>query len=413
MGLGVVQDANWHKMLAGRDELPTPLRFELEPSYEFGANGRLVQQRRAAGSANPQVPRAGDGPMIVLAEPIRHHTKGGIYRPIVQVPLLTATTKMSCMSFSLPAGPVWSRGTCPMAQRQSVVQAAQRATDPGAAEVHLQFEAAPDRPVIRRGEPVAEIPPKWVCDTCYAGKGNYDFSINAMRQAIRQAWLKAALAAPHGFFVAQMLRAIDNFRNLPKYRGPGKWPPQSQESIGINANYFRWHDSGDVYNVRYWEAIKEIARRRPQVVFWMPTRQWAAEAWRERFAREHAAGEIPPNLVVRPSALFIDAPAPRVDGLAAGTLVTREPVGSLRVHRQAAGRPFKGPSVGIFDPDEPQARRLGARRFPERRVVAVGTNEVWDCPAYLGDSEKTRSCMAQNCRVCWTRPDVEVSYDAH
>jgi len=216
MGLGVVQDANWHSMLAGRDRLPTPLRFELEPSYEFGARGRLYAQRRAAGYAAPSAPQAGDGPMIVLAEPIPYRTKGGIPRPIVQVPLLTATAKMGCMSFSLPAGPMWSQGTCPMSERGAVVKAAQGASDSDRAEVALQFESAPDRELISRGERVGELPARWVCNTCYAGKGHYDLSVNAMRQAIRLAWLKAALKAPHGFFVAQMVRAIENFRSMPK-----------------------------------------------------------------------------------------------------------------------------------------------------------------------------------------------------
>ena len=412
MALGV-QLANWPEMKLHRERVLRAKRIgvRINPSYGFGARGELVELKRKAGYASPSAVLPSDGPMLVLTRAYPYQTKGGIPKPITQLPLFTTTSKMGCLSYSLPAGPLWSIGTCQMSQRMTVQR--ELAARPHA-ELQLQFDAAPGRALRHRGEVVSEIPPRWVCDVCYAGKSHYRlYGDQAMKMAWRLAWTRAALKKRNDpeFFVREIVRGIENFRMLPKFSTGKK--RATQESIGLNANYFRWHDAGDIFSPLYWDNMKEIARRLPKVLFWVPTRQWANQDWRDRFAADFDSGDLPRNLIVRPSALFTDAPAPQVYGLAAGTMVTSNPVGSLRVHRQEVGRPFEGGSEGIYDPDDPTARRLGRRVFPERRTVPVSTDEVWDCPAYLGDSDKTRSCIAQNCRVCWTKDEVEVGYDAH
>lgn len=340
--------------------------------------------------------------------------------PITMVRLFSITRKMSCLSYSLPAGPIWAKGSCPMAEPKTAASALNRSPDD--TELRVQFAGAPNRESWRLNRTVERDGPVYVCDVCYAGKNHYSIYPNqAMIAAWRYAWTKAALKKQGGeFFVRAIVKGIKHFLAIPKFRGPGGKPPASWESMGINANYFRWHDAGDIFSVPYWEAIKEIARRLPKVRFWVPTRQWVSSAWRERFSQiidPETKKEFPKNLIVRPSALFIDSPAPELGQrlkdtvLAAGTMVTSEPVGSLRPHVQAVGRPFPGPAVGIPHPDYP--RKSGRRLFPERRVLPVRPGEVWDCPAYLGDSRDTRNCMDQACRVCWQNPDVEVGYDAH
>lgn len=413
-----MQLSDWDKMQRMRERVLRARRINVHAdlSYDFGANGRLYQfkLRNLGDMRRPAVPAKSDGPYLVLtrAYPFRQapsddYPKGRLM-PITVFPLFSVTSKMSCLSYSLPAGPLRSLGSCQMAQQRTAVAALRTMAenDPMRHELSLQFSAAQS---WRGGDPL------YICNMCYAGKANYAmYSDDAMKATWRLAWTKAMLKRRGGqAFVDAIVGGIRHFGALS--------PARLKSTQGINAKYFRWHDAGDIFSFAYWEAIKEIARQLPRVRFWVPTRQWVSPRWREQFQRDRADNTFPSNLIVRPSALFVDAPAPRIDELAAGTLVTTQPVGSLRVHRQAVGRPFEGPSEGILDPAAP--RRAAQRLFPERRVVPVGEKtpgllgdeqaEVWDCPAYLGDESDTRSCMAQNCRVCWQRPDVEVGYNAH
>ena len=72
----------------------------------------------------------------------------------------------------------------------------------------------------------------------------------------------------------------------------------------INAKrvkFFRWHDSGDVQNLKHLAKIFEVARRSPDVAHWMPTR----EAWVKKYLHK-----APANLVIRFSATMVDQAAP-------------------------------------------------------------------------------------------------------
>jgi len=63
---------------------------------------------------------------------------------------------------------------------------------------------------------------------------------------------------------------------------------------------FRWHDAGDVQDLRHLAKIFEVCRRTPTIKHWMPTR----EAWVKKYL-----GRAPSNLVVRFSGTMIDQPA--------------------------------------------------------------------------------------------------------
>ncbi len=43
--------------------------------------------------------------------------------------------------------------------------------------------------------------------------------------------------------------------------------------------FFRWHDSGDIQDLKHLAKIFEVARRSPSVAHWLPTR----EAWTEKY----------------------------------------------------------------------------------------------------------------------------------
>jgi hypothetical protein len=189
-------------------------------------------------------------------------------------------------------------------------------------------------------------PGEWVCHGCYATVGQYQMKNVQISQAIRMAWVRETLAA--GTFVDQMVEAIEFSRQFPCTHG----------GLYSNPEFFRIHDSGDFYSTEYARAWNAICERLPHVKFWAPTREWLVPARLDVFRA------APSNLVIRPSAFYVDQPPPDVAGMPAGSSVMREP---------------KPP--------------------------------IYPCPAYDGEAEKT--CEAAGCRTCWTRPGVAVNYQPH
>ena len=267
--------------------------------------------------------------------------------------VFTFTSKMSCASFSLPAGHPNIEGTCESAARGRVEKEGS----------YRRFHA-----------PLSQIPAdqKYICHLCYAGKGNYYYVAPSAKQMIILNWTKRELR--RGTFVDQMVYAISTL-----------FEPEAEEKMSsqlVSNKFFRLHDSGDfsigdAFGADYYRAWCQIARRfngktLPKVLFWAPTRLWTFARWRSVFKR------FPPpdNLALRPSALFTGAPPPRgVAKLAAGTM-------------SAVKRVRKGVTIS-----EPLPRG------------------VYDCPAYAGAKEK--SCASSNCRVCWKAKKRAVNYTTH
>lgn len=69
----------------------------------------------------------------------------------------------------------------------------------------------------------------------------------------------------------------------------------------VKNNRFRWFSSGDIFNNALLLAIVEIAKRFPEIDFWLPTKEFNRVLW---FLREY--GGFPPNLHVRISAPMIN-----------------------------------------------------------------------------------------------------------
>ena len=42
-----------------------------------------------------------------------------------------------------------------------------------------------------------------------------------------------------------------------------------------SSGYFRWHDSGDLQSLTHLENIAEVAKRLPEIKFWLPTREYS------------------------------------------------------------------------------------------------------------------------------------------
>jgi hypothetical protein len=282
----------------------------------------------------------------------RPSVEGGVrvqYDPACEVPgakplpsfaLFTFTTKMSCASFSLPAGLHEYGGTCP-------------ASDPRFAQ---RYGISPGV------DPETEKPYDHICSICYAGKGRYKIGMYIhIGQEAHRIWVRRLVEPPGGpaLFADEMTKAIALLNSL------------SDVSVAkvCDPLYFRIHDSGDCWTPGYLMGWIEVARRMPDLRFWMPTRTWIFPAMRHIIS-----GDVPRNLVIRPSALFVNSPPPMLPGCSAGSMCAK------------------------------------GRQIDSGVVTLPGG--VYDCPAYAGESIH-HTCAAKNCRVCWEEPTVPVNYREH
>lgn len=117
-----------------------------------------------------------------------------------------------------------------------------------------------------------------VCSKCYADRGNY---------AKYHTTIEPAQHA--------RLAALDE---------PDLWVSGMTTLIGVDA-YFRWLDSGDTQSLLHLEMMVEVARRTPRTRHWLPTREYGIV---KAFIAKHGRDAVPPNLVIRLSAMYIDKP---------------------------------------------------------------------------------------------------------
>lgn len=110
---------------------------------------------------------------------------------------------------------------------------------------------------------------------CYAKKGRYRFKV------VQDALSKNKLIWYNKNWVDSMVMYIRDFKDL---------------------KYFRWFDSGDLTNIILFEKIVEIAKKCPEIKFWLPTRQkeiliayWEANNCVK-------LNKLVPNLIIRLSA---------------------------------------------------------------------------------------------------------------
>lgn len=105
------------------------------------------------------------------------------------------------------------------------------------------------------------------CRGCYATQGNYRFAnVKAPRIENRTDWKRDG-------WTSDMVQALDSQR------------------------YFRWFDSGDVYDIRLARKILEVMQATPWVKHWLPTRMHKFT----KFDAVFAEMEQLPNVVIRRS----------------------------------------------------------------------------------------------------------------
>ena len=164
------------------------------------------------------------------------------------------------------------------------------------------------------------------CRGCYATTGNYRFqNVKAPRIHNREDWKRVG-------WVADMAQELDNDR------------------------YFRWFDSGDVYDVRLARKILEVMTLTPWCHHWLPTRMYKFPKFRSVFK----AMEKLPNVVVRYSS----------DSISGGTV--------------------KGRNTSTIIPTPNDAR-----------------SGMTVCEAYQ------RKGKCGKCRACWDKGTKVVAYPAH
>lgn len=117
--------------------------------------------------------------------------------------------------------------------------------------------------------------------------------------------------------------------------------------------YFRWHDSGDIRDLAHLAKIAQVAELTPHCRHWLPTRERTIV---KDFIKSNS---VPDNLIIRLSAVFFDQVSPSFAGLNTSTAhKTKKPIG-------------------------------------------------FECPA----PKQGNSCA--NCRACWNKEILNVSYKAH
>ncbi|MDT8067962.1 MAG: hypothetical protein ROO76_07310 [Terriglobia bacterium] len=146
-----------------------------------------------------------------------------------------------------------------------------------------------------------------VCAFCYAMRGRYRFP--AVRRAMQ--------------------------RHLRTIRDP-RWVDRMVQAIrNSGAEHFRWHDSGDLQNMRHLRKIIAVCNALPEVKFWLPTKEHRLV---ERYRR--VGGEIPPNLCIRYSSHFVDRAPPSKFGMPMSSVSSspeNTPAGAYRCSAEENG----------------------------------------------------------------------------
>lgn len=307
-------------------------------------------------------------PVLPIDPPILADEAKTTWGRIDKVSVLTATSKMNAISFSLAAGPPGAHGTCVASNlsTESFKRQVRSVGERGYADVAGTTQGVRTKDILEPGAKSiskTQVMGTWICDSCYAGKGNYaKLDSNQIFQIARKIWVDRHVHA--GDFAVIMVEVIR--RVFAK--------DTLMRSKLCSSEYFRIHDSGDFYPVdakisknkfAYFDAWVQIAKSMPDVVFWCPTRMWIIPEWREYMVMVMSQSGAPMNLVIRPSALIYGVKAPKIAALAAGSTSS---------------------------------------------AVSMKPEGHWDCPAY---ESPEGSCVGAGCRVCWNHPQLPVNYKVH
>lgn len=320
-------------------------------------------------------------PYILFSEPIEVMVGG---KPCLTngAPFFTANRKMAAISFGIPAGPVQSvNGACPASAL------------PDSYTKHYALGEVDPRPMKYEEQ---------ICRKCYANKGNFMYELQQMYQMARFRWLQEQLRTESSVsqLADQLTEAVQTASQNTKKRA----------SEGESPNFVRIHDSGDMFDVRYWRAWKMVCDRLPHLEFWCPTRMWMLPAYTAEFQKG-----VPENLALRPSAYHFNERAPVIPALAAGSTSNywETKKGGLQID------PIKS---GIADWPCPAYVEVDGERGTSCSGALERVGRVWEgrnrqaldqLLSSMSSEERRLTNGCKDCRVCWIQKDVRVSYTAH
>ena len=109
-----------------------------------------------------------------------------------------------------------------------------------------------------------------VCSMCYALKGNY-----TRYKAIKAAQYVRLEALKDTKWIAAMVAQI------------------------IRQKYFRWHDAGDIQDMKHLYKIFRVCELTPETNHWIPTRE-------AQFLKDIDPETVPKNLIIRMSSHMVD-----------------------------------------------------------------------------------------------------------
>jgi len=155
-------------------------------------------------------------------------------------------------------------------------------------------------------------------------------------------------ARKHAYLWPRTRRA--NERRLAKAEHPA-WVEAMSTLVEWQARrnrcgFFRWLDTGDLQSTTMLERIVEVANVTPGVQHWLPTKEYA-------LVRQYlAAAQLPDNLTIRASALFVDGEPPQL-GLPTSTVHRNEPPIGVACPAYDQHPPRCGPCRTCWDPGVP------------------------------------------------------------
>src|SRR5262245_28582333 len=240
------------------------------------------------------------------------------YVPGSKIKLLSAPGKMPCMTFSLEA-----HTTCPGAVYGENMICSHCYAQQGS---YLW-------PAVRAAQ-LARA--KWTME-CLMTPAGRDEWVRVMTAAIR--WASRPLPARPGYWVTFKARTVKayHYKARVNARGkriaartiPARYVPARRHWVAplpARRNlFFRVHDSGDLFSAKYTACWTRVCAALPEVLFWFPTRMWPHGGKLINLANLAAVRDLAslPNVVVRPSALAFDDPAPIVEGYGPGTTASK------------------------------------------------------------------------------------------
>jgi hypothetical protein len=332
-------------------------------------------------------------------------------KPQSKFGLIGEAGKMGCPTWDLPAGSPVVDGSCVGATYgQSTVPA----------EIRRKNEKAVGHPVRLR---------EALCQLCYAEGGNYSTFGTQLRELLVYWWTREMIESGRAEeWVDVMVEAI---RRSP-FPVEREIDPRTQRPILP----MRVHSSGDFFSHAYTAAWIEIVNRLPEVMFWAPTRTWAAgRGWLE-FWLDAKARILHDNFILRPSSYHTDDPAigskRRMISCETGN-DSPEPRTVMRPEtpwEKPEAYPFTAEgTTAIYKFNDKNWQRVeadGNGIDPAQLIHDIRLNGSrdprydWSCAAYAAvDEAKTcQHAVAPDdgligCRACWLTPNLRDSYTAN